>query len=58
MWLIIETRDDGAGAYKTWTLYDTFFDGWTAWQALLAAPPSGLVDALFFGDVLPSGRYP
>lgn len=58
MFLIIETLDDGAGPYKVWALYETFFDGWTAWQTLLAAPPANLVDALFFQDIYPAGRYP
>ena len=58
MWLILETLDDGAGAYNRWTSFDSFLDCRDAWFALTENPPANLVSALWINEVYPSGRYP
>lgn len=58
MWLILETLDDGAGAYNRWTSFDNYFDCYLAWQALIEAPPANLVAANWYNEVFPTGRYP
>jgi hypothetical protein len=58
MWLILETLDDGAGAYNRWTSFDSYTDCYRAWFALMESPPANLVAANWLSDVYPVGRYP
>ena len=59
MWLILETLSDGAGGMTTrWSSYGSLFACLEAWRALLTDPPSALVEAQWFAEVYPSGRYP